>query len=321
MARKLRIQYPGAIYHVMNRGDRREAIFEDDKDRERFLATLTEACEKTAWQVHAYCLMSNHFHLVVETRQANLVAGMKWFLGTYTARYNRRHQEFGHLFSGRYKALIVDGSGTGYLKTAGDYVHLNPARAGLLTAEQPLSMFPWSSYPLYLAGPARRPAWLRVDRLLGEWRIPKDSAAGRREFEKRMEWRRREDREGEFKALERGWCLGGEDFRQELLQQVNERPGASHFGPAVQEAAEVGAERLAVALLRRVGWTEEQLKRRRKGDPGKVELARELRSQTTMPLAWIAQRLCMGTRGHLAWLLQQKRSGAEASSAQSLLSI
>ena len=96
MARKLRIQYPSAIYHVMNRGDRQEPIFGDDRDRQRFLETLTEACEKTGWQVHAFCLMSNHFHLVVETPQPNLVAGMKWFLGAYTSRYNRRHKEFGH---------------------------------------------------------------------------------------------------------------------------------------------------------------------------------------------------------------------------------
>ena len=108
MDRKLRIQYPGAIYHVMNRGDRREAIFADDQDRERWLATLTEACAKTGWQVHAYCLMGNHFHLVIET--PNLVVGMKWLSGTYTSRYNRRHKEFGHLFSGRYKALIEWGS-------------------------------------------------------------------------------------------------------------------------------------------------------------------------------------------------------------------
>jgi len=95
----------------MNRGDRREAIFEDDADREKFIETLGEACGKTGWQVQAYCLMPNHFHLVVETPQANLSAGMKWFLGTYTSRFNRRHKVFGHLFSGRYIALIVDGSG------------------------------------------------------------------------------------------------------------------------------------------------------------------------------------------------------------------
>jgi len=94
MARKLRVQYPGAIYHVMNRGDRREPIFNDDADRETFLKTLGQACEKTDWLVHAWCLMSNHFHLVVETPRGNLVEGMKWFLGTYTSRFNRRHKYF-----------------------------------------------------------------------------------------------------------------------------------------------------------------------------------------------------------------------------------
>lgn len=138
MPRQLRIEYPGAIYHVMNRGDRREPIFEDDTDRQRFVTTLAEACAKTDWQVHAYCLMNNHFHLVVETPEANLVAGMRWFMSTYTARFNRRHKQFGHLFSGRYKSLIVDGSGNGYLRTVCDYVHLNPVRAKLLRAGQSL---------------------------------------------------------------------------------------------------------------------------------------------------------------------------------------
>lgn len=130
------MEYAGAIYHVMNRGDRREPIFHDDADRQRFVITLGEACAKTDWQVHAYCLMNNHFHLVVETPNANLVAGMRWFLSTYTARFNRRHKQFGHLFSGRYKSLIVDGSGSGYLRTVCDYVHLNPERAKLLPPDK-----------------------------------------------------------------------------------------------------------------------------------------------------------------------------------------
>lgn len=120
MPRKLRLEYPGAIYHVMNRGDRREDIVWDDADRRRFAETLDEACGKTGWQVHAFCLMRNHFHLVVETPQANLIAGMQWLLGTSTARFNRRHKVFGHLFGGRYKSLLVDGSGGGYLKTVCD---------------------------------------------------------------------------------------------------------------------------------------------------------------------------------------------------------
>src|SRR5258706_9963506 len=99
--------------------------------------------------------MSNHFHLVVETPKANLVEGMKWLLGVYTRRFNRRHKLFGHLFSGRYKSLMVDGSGTGYLKTVCDYVHLNPGRAKLLRPEQALRQYRWSSWPEYLKSPKR----------------------------------------------------------------------------------------------------------------------------------------------------------------------
>ena len=318
MARKLRVQYPGAIYHVMNRGDRREAIFTDQEDPKLFLETLGQACEKTCWQVHAYCLMNNHFHLVIETPQPNLVAGMKWFLGTYTSRYNRRHKEFGHLFSGRYKALPVDGSGTGYLKSACDYVHLNPARAKLLQPEQPLECFAWSSYPLYLAEPSCRPVWLRVERLLGEWGIHKDSPAGRRVFSQQMERRRLEDLDEAFKALQRGWFLGGEDFKQELLAQVHIAPSPSHFGEMLHEAMEARAQRLLNEALQRVGWSRDHLLARHKGDPHKVEIARELRAHTTMPLGWIAQQLHMGTRGYLAWLLQRSKAVSPADTQREL---
>jgi len=158
--------------------------------------------------------------------------------------------------------------------------------------------------------------------LLGEWGIPKDSEAGRRVFAERTEWRRGEDLRGEFKRVERGWCLGGEDFRQELLEQVDTPPGPSHFGEAVQEAEAVQAERGVVEGLKRMGWSEADLKARRKGEPRKVELAWELRSQTTMPLAWIAERLNMGTRGHLAWLLHHRgQSRPTAPADQCLLRI
>src|SRR5947209_6148096 len=98
MPRKLRVEYPGALYHVMSRGDRREDIFLDDVDRQDFLKTLAEAYQKTDWQVHAYCLMRNHYHLVLETPNANLVAGMAWLQSTYTIRLNHRHKLFGHVF-------------------------------------------------------------------------------------------------------------------------------------------------------------------------------------------------------------------------------
>ena len=111
MPRKMRVEYEGAMYHVMSRGDRREDIFLDDVDRHDFLKTLAEACQKAGWQVHAYCLMRNHYHLVVETPDANLVAGMAWLQSTYTIRLNHRHKLFGHVFSGRYKAQLVEGNG------------------------------------------------------------------------------------------------------------------------------------------------------------------------------------------------------------------
>ena len=297
MARKLRVEYPGAIYHVMNRGDRREAIFTDDKDRECFLAALGEACGKTGWRIHAVCLMPNHFHLVVETPKANLVAGMKWFLGTYTGRFNRRHKLFGHLFSGRYKALVVDGSGSGYLKTVCEYVHLNPARAKLLRPEQPLRAYRWSSWPEYLKKPRQRPAWLRVDRLLGEMRIPKDSAAGRRELERLVEGRRGAEEGGIYKPIRRGWFLGEKTFRKELLAQMKERMGAEHYGAERQETAEARAEEIIAAELKRRGWREEDLGRRAKGGAVKVALAARLRAETVMTVKWVAERLRMGAPG------------------------
>ncbi len=130
MPRQLRIEYEGAIYHLLSRGDRREDIFWDDADRQNFLVLLGRTCERTAWQVHAYCLMSNHFHLVVETPRANLVAGMKWLLGSYTMRFNRRHRLSGHVFAGRYKSLLIDESDPIYLRTVCDYVHLTLFTSG-----------------------------------------------------------------------------------------------------------------------------------------------------------------------------------------------
>ena len=306
MARKLRVEYPGAIYHLMNRGDRREPIFRDDQDRERFLTTLGQTCAKTDWQVHAFCLMPNHFHLVVETPRANLVAGMKWFLGTYTARFNRRHKLFGHLFSGRYKSLIVEGSGEGYLKTVCDYVHLNPVRARLLAPRAALQTYRWSSYPLYLQRLARRPAWLRVDRLLGEWGVPLDSAAGRRRFAAEVEARRQGELDEEFKPVRRGWCLGSKDFRKELLEQIAAQQSGWHYGEELVESAHERARGLIQAALGRKGWTVQELKTRRKGDAFKVRLAAQLRAQTTVTAAWIAQELHMGTRGHLTHLLYHR---------------
>jgi hypothetical protein len=212
------------------------------------------------------------------------------------------------LFSGRYKSLLVDGSGDGYLKTVCDYVHLNPVRARLLRSEEPLRAFRWSSFPEYLKPPAQRFAWLRVDRLLGEMRIPQDSVAGRRAFERRMEERKTQAEGAEFKAVRRGWCLGEASFRRELLEQMSQRVGAHHYGAERQESSEAKAERLVAEELKRRGWSEARLSETAKGDPEKLQIARRLRMETIMTLRWIAKRLKMGSWTYVSNLLARVKS-------------
>ncbi len=299
MARQLRIEYAGAIYHVMSRGDRREEIFLDDEDRRRFLRTLGEACERAGWQVHAYCLMGNHFHLVLETPQPTLVAGMKWFLGTYTQRFNARHGMRGHLFAGRYKSLVVDGSDDMYLRVVCDYVHLNPARAGLHGAQGRLEDYAWSSFPEYLKPPKKRIPWLRVDRLLGEMGIRRDGARGRREFGDTMAERcgvEGHADEALWSGIRRGWKLGAEDFVERLVGMGVGGSGNTgiHTAEAVEETMEQKAHGIARGFLKERGMGLEDLRKLKKGHPSKIALARELRSKTTMTMAWIAKELNAG---------------------------
>ena len=280
----------------MSRGGRREDIFLDDIDRHDFIKTLAEACQKTGWQVQAFCLMRNHYHLVLETPNANLVAGMAWLHSSYSIRLNHRHKLFGHVFSGRYKAQLVEGSGNGYLRTACDYVHLNPVRARLLKPEERLVAYPWSSLPWYLAAPAHRPGWLRVDRLLGEHGLVPETVAHRQEFERRMEARRAAETDAEsLKALRRGWCLGSEEFRRERLEAMEGQLGDHHAGGLRMEVAAAKAQRILSAELRRLGWTEKDLATRRKSDPAKLALAARLRRETTLSLKAIAALAELGT--------------------------
>ena len=304
MPRPLRIEYAGARYHVMSRGDRRESIFADARDREQFIITLGQACAKTGWQVHAYCLMTNHFHLVIETPQPNLVAGIRWMLGTYTQRFNRRHQHWGHLFGGRYKAQLIDERSPSYLAAACDYVHLNPARAGLVPEHRELQSFPWSSYPAYLL-PGLRPSWLRIDRLLGEHGLQEDTAKTRREFSRRMEQICPVDLPGEHEPLRRGWKLGGDDFVDWLADKLARRGRPGERARERRETDAALAERLVRKGLQEAKWDETELKRTPKGHATKVELARILRAQTPMTRHWIAHRLHMGSPSYLSNLLSQ----------------
>lgn len=304
MPRQLRLEFDGALYHLLSRGDRREAIFRDSDDRSRFLATLDATCHKTAWQVHAYCLMSNHFHLVLESPRPNLVSGMKWLLGTYTMRFNRRHRLSGHLFAGRYKSLLIDERSGDYLRTVCDYVHLNPARAGLIAEEEPLQSYRWSSYPAYLR-PSRRPAWLRCDRLLGAHGLTKENRQQRLEFARRLEARRRDGNPGAAEDIRRGWRFGGEDFVAHLLDRVAGGAGEQHRAVERAEMEEEKAQRIIRAALAELSWGEEVLATKPKSDENKVLLARQLRAQTAVSLKWIAARLRMGSWTHVSNLLRR----------------
>ena len=131
MSRTLRIEYPGAVYHVQSEGNRGDAIYLDDEDREIFLRTFQEASRRSGWTVYAYALMANHYHILFQTARANLVDGMKWLQTAYTQRFNARHRMRGHLFAGRYHAMVVEADNAHYFSTIIDYIHLNPARSGL----------------------------------------------------------------------------------------------------------------------------------------------------------------------------------------------
>jgi putative transposase len=163
MARPIRLEFSGAIYHVTARGDRREAVYEDDEDRVLFLDWLGVVAGEFNWVCHAYCLMGNHYHLVIETPDGNLSKGMRQLNGVYTQISNRRHRRGGHLFQGRYKAILVDADS--YLLELTRYVVLNPVRAGMVAEP---GGWPWSSY-LATTGAADAPEWLATDGLLAQF--------------------------------------------------------------------------------------------------------------------------------------------------------
>lgn len=163
MARPLRIELAGGLYHVTSRGDRREEIYRDDGDRSAWNELLGEVCERFNWRVHAYCQMTNHYHVVVETPEGNLSKGMRQLNGVYTQRFNRRHKLVGHLFQGRFKGIVVERDA--YLLELSRYVVLNPVRTGMVTDA---ATWTWSSYRAML-GQGAEPRWLETDWILGQF--------------------------------------------------------------------------------------------------------------------------------------------------------
>lgn len=170
MARPLRMEFPGALYHVTSRGDRKEDIFRGNGDREIWLEVLTQVCARFNWVVHAFCQMGNHYHLVVETVDGQLGRGMRHLNGQYTQWFNRRHGVGGHLFQGRYHAILVQRDS--YLLELARYVVLNPLRAGIVTS---LDDWRWSSCHM-TCGRRPAPPWLDTDWILSQFACSRSRA-------------------------------------------------------------------------------------------------------------------------------------------------
>lgn len=170
MSRPLRIEFAGALYHVTSRGDGQEDIYHDDNDRESFLEVLSDVCDRFNWSVHAYCLMSNHYHLLLETPDANLSQGMRQLNGVFTQRFNRYHKRVGHVFQGRYKSILVEKEA--YLLELARYIVLNPVRAQMVRSAKD---WPWSSYRA-TAGFKKTEKWLTVNWVLSSFSSRKVTA-------------------------------------------------------------------------------------------------------------------------------------------------
>jgi len=319
MARKIRLEYAGAVYHVMARGNQGRRIYADDPDRKRWLETLAEGCEQTGWRIHAYVLMPNHYHLLAETPEANLVSGMKWLQSTYTQRYNARHKVFGHLFQGRYKALVVDGAAGDYFGVVSTYIHLNPARAHLL-GKDGLADYPWSSYPTYVRARPRHPPWLTTERVMGDLGLEAGDRAGYAAYVegRALEWKNqagREELNEQWRAIRRGWYLGGDGFRARLLERAERVLQAgrvsTYSGGAKREHGERQAERLLVRGLEVLGMEGVDLGQAAKGMAEKQVLAWWLSRRTTVRRRWVSERLGMGDESRVSQAIRRVQQPAD----------
>jgi putative transposase len=326
MARQLRIQYPGAVYHVMARGDRREPIVRSDGDREAFLRAVGEMCERSGIRVHAYVLMDNHYHLIIETPLGNLVEGVRWLQNTYTRRVNVCHGLWGHVFGGRYRALPIDQQGE-YFRRAVDYVHLNPCRAGKEDVREGLGRYRWSSLPILLGARKGRPDWLMADKVFAAHALV-DNASGRRAYVERLgkqllypdsteessDTRRARPGRSSFQsALRRGWYFGSEGFKESLLRLM-ERPGISakskengYHGEQLRDRGEEYARFLIKLGYGILGLSAHDVLKLNPSNPTKVMLAEWVAAHSCVRLDWLRAVLNMGSRSHCSHLINGHR--------------
>ncbi len=303
----------------MARGDGGKRIFIGKEDHESFLHGLERVCGSHGWRVHAWVLMGNHFHLLLETPEPNLSAGMRVLLGTFSQAWNSRHQRQGHVFQGRFKAVPVAGEraeDAHYFKSVADYIHLNPARAGLAGGEHgKLVDYPWSSLRHYRKG--RVPEWQTLDRVLDSFRLSHERR-GRVAYVSWLEARASNEggriEEKAMKAIRGGWYLGEEGFKDKLLGLIG-KAGAkmikrgSIAGAAVRAHDEGEAERIIRVVGTELGLPEraEELRTLRKGDPRKVICAALVKGNTSMNNDWLAKRLCMGHPAAMSQLVNRIR--------------
>ena len=293
MARKLRIQYGGALYHVINRGNYRRDLFEGVGAAEAFLKVLFEAADKFGWKVHAYVLMRNHFHLALETPEPTLVEGMHWLQSTLATRFNRFRQENGHLFQGRYKSLVVEGFSA--MARVVDYIHLNPVRAKIVSAEQ-VGSYLWSSLPSCLKG-------LRHPRLIaGDWLAARggwnDDAEGWKAYEAYLvqvgQDEERWERDG-LVGLSNGWAIGTNAWKRTMAKehaQLRLAPGLQR--EEVKELRESAWRHSLERELSVIGKTMADLQSRPKKQAWKVELAQHVRAESGASMGWLAEALQLG---------------------------
>ena len=327
MARSIRIQSAGAYYHVMARGNRREDIFHDDDDRRFFLHTLSQACEMTGWRVHAWVLMSNHYHLFIQTPEPNLVAGMSWLQNTLTRRYNVRHRKWGRLFGDRYKAVVVEGDDRYHYQTLMDYIHLNPVRARIVLpkAGQSILDYAWSSLAGgYALPPKKRAKWLDAESGLKAFNLP-DTVAGRRQMVERLDRRavseeikscgvppQSEEVDARASHLRRGWYWGtqafGEAMRrlgQKLLKQSAPVSRAYRKHELVREHGERQALAWLARGLKAGGLKTNGLAKVKGSDPRKVLLADLLWRRSVVSQEWLAEKLAMKSGANVSQQLRR----------------
>ncbi|MBI2496555.1 MAG: transposase [Opitutae bacterium] len=298
MARKLRLEFPGAVYHVINRGNYRAYVFKSAGAKQAFEECLFAACARSGWLLHAFVIMGNHYHLALETPQGNLVAGMQWLQSTFANRFNKLRGERGHLFQGRYHSLLVEeGEALGLLC---HYLHLNPVRAGLVPVGR-LGEYRHSSY-WYLGQPKLRPVFLHPETALSEAGALADTPAGWRAYADYLSWQLTEGPAGKSQAyvsMSKGWALGGKGFKQMLLQdQAVAADTRAWESSGVREVREAQWQAVLDRLRQQVPAKETQ--NQRKSAPWKVKLATQMKASTDASNGWLADQLGMGSAVYLS---------------------